>query len=121
MYKVGDVVADEYVVEKVFPNGGMGLVYRVRRSGWDMDLALKQPRKELFQDAKQRESFVKECETWMDLGVHPNVVSCYYVWIVDSVPSYSWNLPMVVRCLTGFVRVDYMMEVQMPRWRESWT
>ena len=87
MYKVGDVIADEYVVEKVFPNGGMGLVYRVRRSGWDMDLALKQPRKELFQDAKQRESFVKECETWMDLGVHPNVVSCYYVRIVDSVPS----------------------------------
>lgn len=87
MYNTDDIINGEYDVSRVFTNGGMGLVYKVHHLAWDMDLALKCPRKELFQTAEQKRSFTKECETWMDIGVHPNIVTCFYVKQIDSVPS----------------------------------
>ena len=87
MYCDGDIINGEYAVSRVFTNGGMGLVYKVHHLAWDMDLALKCPRKELFQTDEQKRSFTKECETWMDIGVHPNIVTCFYVKRIDSVPS----------------------------------
>lgn len=87
MYNRDDIINGEYAVSCVFTNGGMGLVYKVHHLAWDMDLALKCPRKELFQTDEQKRSFTKECETWMDIGVHPNIVTCFYVKQIDSVPS----------------------------------
>lgn len=87
MYKSGDIINGEYAVSRVFTNGGMGLVYKVRHLAWKMDLALKCPRKELFQTNEQKRSFTKECETWIDLGVHPNIVACFYIRQIDAIPS----------------------------------
>lgn len=87
MYKIGNRIDREYLVSHVFTNGGMGVVYKVHRLDWDVDMAMKHPRSELFEDDSQCAGFIKECETWMDLGAHPNIVSCYYVKLVDGVPS----------------------------------
>ena len=64
----------------------MGLVYRVRHRGWNIDLAMKSPRPNFFKTEAQKENFVRECETWVGLGLHPNIVSCYYVRSVADVP-----------------------------------
>jgi hypothetical protein len=42
-WAVGDRVADLYEVREVHGQGGMGLVYRVRHLGWEVDLAVKSP------------------------------------------------------------------------------
>jgi len=87
LYRTGDIIAGEYAVSHVYTNGGMGIVYKVHRTRWDVDMAMKCPRRELFENANQRKGFVKECETWMALGAHPNIVSCYYIKTIDSVPA----------------------------------
>lgn len=52
-----------------------------------MDLAMKQPKEEVFQTEKQKDSFISECEAWINLGLHPHIVSCYYVREIGGIPA----------------------------------
>jgi serine/threonine protein kinase len=85
-WKVGDVILDLYEVKQIHESGGMGLVYRVHHRGWNMDLAVKSPRRECFQTEAQKENFTHECETWINLGLHPHIVSCQYVRVLGGIP-----------------------------------
>src|SRR5712691_11069493 len=85
--KVGDVILDLYEVNEVFTSGGMGLVYRVHHKGWNIDLAMKSPRPQYFQTEPHKENFVREAETWVNLGLHPHTVSCYYVRTLGNIPQ----------------------------------
>jgi len=85
-WKVGDVILDLYEVKQIHEGGGMGLVYRVHHRGWNTDLAVKSPRRDYFQTKEQRENFTRECETWIDLGLHPHIASCYYVRSLGGIP-----------------------------------
>lgn len=67
--------------------GGMGRVWQVRHTGWDVDLAMKQPMPEFFRTDQDKLIFIEECRNWIKLGLHPNIVSCYYVREIDGVPT----------------------------------
>jgi WD40 repeat protein len=85
-WRVGDVILDLYQVNGILGEGGMGKVYRVHHLGWDIDLAVKSPKPEQLKQAGGSENFIRECETWVDLGLHPNIVSCYYVRTLGGIP-----------------------------------
>ena len=94
-WAVGDVVLDLYEVlpvtedgaERPFHGGGgMGKVYRVHDRDSDMDMAVKVPRPEFFRDQGQKANLVRECHTWMDLGLHPHIVTCFYVRVLGGTP-----------------------------------
>lgn len=86
LWEVGDVVTGQYEVTGVHTDGGMGLVYRVRHREWDTDLAVKCPRPELFRTPEQQRLFVREAETWVSIGLHPNVCGCHYVRVLGGIP-----------------------------------
>ncbi len=86
VWQVGDVILDLYEVKQIFTGGGMGLVYRVHHRDWAMDLAVKSPRPEFFQTRQHVENFEREAETWVNLGLHPHTVSCYYVRRLGGIP-----------------------------------
>lgn len=81
-WRPGAVILDLYEVLDVISTGGMGLVYRVRHLGWNVELAVKVPRAELQAGAE----FEAEATTWVGLGEHPHTVSCVYVRRLDGVP-----------------------------------
>jgi WD40 repeat protein/serine/threonine protein kinase len=85
-WNVGDVVLGLYEVTDVLGQGGMGRVYRVRHRGWGVDLAVKVPLAKALEAAGGAEAFEREAETWVNLGLHPHTVSCYYVRRVEGVP-----------------------------------
>lgn len=85
-WNVGDVILDLYEVKGIHEGGGMGFVYRVFHRGSNMDLAVKSPRPEFFLTERQKEDFIRECETWMNLGLHPHIVSCHYVRMLGGIP-----------------------------------
>lgn len=85
-WHLGDVILDLYDVRDIFTSGGMGNVYRVHHRGWGIDLAVKSPKSEILKDIKNTDSFIHECETWVNLGLHPNIVSCYYVRNIQGIP-----------------------------------
>ena len=56
-----------------------GLVYRVFHRGSNINLAVKIPQPGLFETERQKGDFNRECETWINLGLHPHIVSWHYV------------------------------------------
>ncbi|MFY1587470.1 protein kinase domain-containing protein [Micromonospora sp. WMMD734] len=85
-WRPGDRILDLYEVLDEPLAGGMGLVYRVRHPGWDIDLAVKVPRPGRLSTEAHRARFEAEAGTWVGLGLHPHVVSCAYVRRVDGLP-----------------------------------
>lgn len=86
IWTVGNLILGLYEVRKVHESGGMGLVYRVHHRGWQTDLAVKAPRPEFFRTEADVAAFERECETWINLGLHPHTVSCYYVRRLGGIP-----------------------------------
>ncbi|HEY9605211.1 MAG TPA: protein kinase [Allocoleopsis sp.] len=85
-WKVGDIILDLYKVTGVLGEGGFGTVYKVRHQGWNIDLAMKSPKPETVEEVGGVENFEREAETWVNLGLHPHIVSCYYVRCIQGRP-----------------------------------
>jgi serine/threonine protein kinase len=85
-WQPGDVLLDQYEVRGILGKGGMGTVYRVYHRGWNQDLALKCPQPQVFEKEGGKESFIQEADTWVTLRLHPHIVTCYYVRLVDEIP-----------------------------------
>ena len=85
----GDSVLDTYEVVSDAIKGGMGSVWKVHHRNWNVELAMKRPQPKFFAEGseKRKENFVHECEAWINLGLHPNIVSCYYVREIGGVPT----------------------------------
>ncbi len=83
----GDMILDTYRIESDAIEGGMGSVWRVHHTGWNVDLAMKRPQPKCFSTEKSKADFIHECEAWINLGLHPNIVSCYYVREIQNVPT----------------------------------
>ena len=64
----------------------MGVVYKVRHRGWDMELAVKSPLQSALDRVGGEGAFIAEAEAWIDLGLHPNIATCYYVRKLGPVP-----------------------------------
>ncbi len=86
-YCKGTTLLDTYRIESEPMHGGMGSVWRVRHIGWNTDLAMKRPQAEYFETEEDKRYFTDECKNWINLGLHPNIVACYYVREIDGVPT----------------------------------
>lgn len=86
--KIGDWIADRYEIHDIH-DGGMGVVYIVydhQGQPGRRVLAIKTLKDELLADRRQRSRFVAECETWIKLDRHPNIVRAYSVQEIDGKP-----------------------------------
>lgn len=86
LWKPGDVLFGKIEILDVVGKGGMGSVYRVRHWEWDQELAVKVPHRRLTEDEEARERWVVEAQTWIELGVHPNIVQCWFVREWNDIP-----------------------------------
>ena len=92
IWKPGDVILDLYEVKEILGEGGFGTVFKIHHRGWNMDLAVKSPRAGLFKSDREKKNFIDECQTWIDLGLHPHAVSCYYVRTLGGIPRVFTEL-----------------------------
>ena len=86
VWEPGQVLLDLYEVREVLGEGGFGTVYRVHHRGWDLDLAVKSLRPELAGNPGFSRLFQQECQAWINLGLHPHIVSCHYVRHMGGMP-----------------------------------
>ncbi len=75
-----------FVVKKLIGEGGMGLVLHVTHREWNVDLAVKIPKVEAVNRKGNRERFIQEAETWIELGSHPHIVQLWYVREYQGLP-----------------------------------
>ena len=87
--KKGTQILETYEVMSDAISGGMGSVWRVHHNGWNADLAMKRPQPRFFAEGsgRRKQAFIAECEHWINLGLHLNIVACYYVREVGGVPT----------------------------------
>src|ERR1700751_1660127 len=86
MWRVDSVIDGLYEVRDVITSGGMGVVHRMHHRGWNVDMAVKTPRPELVSSPQRIADFEIEAQTWVELGLHPNIVACVYVRRLDGLP-----------------------------------
>ncbi len=86
LWAVGQTIADLYEVRGVNTEGGMSIVYFVWHKTWNKELVIKTPRPQLMKDQRSRDDFTHEAETWVKLGMHPNIVTAFYVREMDGFP-----------------------------------
>ena len=86
VWQSGDVILDLYEITSVLGEGGMGTVFKAHHKGWNRELAVKSPKPEIFTTTSGMDNFVREAETWIDLGLHPHTVSCFYVRTLGGIP-----------------------------------
>ena len=91
-WNVNDTILDLYEILPVNEagdashKGGFGKVYKVHHKTWNVDLAVKAPHAHKFQTEQEKQNFINECQAWIELGLHPNIASCYYVRELGRVP-----------------------------------
>ncbi|MCA9790566.1 MAG: protein kinase [Candidatus Eremiobacteraeota bacterium] len=86
-WRPGTVLDGLYEVKGIIGIGGMGAVVRVGHLEWNLDMAVKVPLPQMMKNPVHREGFLREAQTWIDLGAHPNIVQCWYVREYLGVPA----------------------------------
>ncbi len=91
---VGDWIADRFEIFAVHP-GGMGVVYvahdHLGPPGRKV-VAIKTLRDEWLTDPELSARFAAECEIWVRLGSHPNIVRAHSVEEIDGKPHILLEL-----------------------------
>src|SRR5438876_2270828 len=71
----GQILLDDFAVQRVLGEGGMGKVYLVKSLTTNMRFAVKRAR---GLSEGERRNFLAELQTWIDLPEHPNLVPCRF-------------------------------------------
>src|SRR6266568_5013793 len=88
---LGQRLLDDFVVERVLGEGGMGKVYLVKSQTTGMRFAVKRA-KGLSEG--QRRNFLAELQTWIDLPEHPNLVPCrFFRTVKDEIVIFAEYVP----------------------------
>lgn len=74
-WQPGQVLLDEFRVERELGRGGMGIVYAVYHLPTQQQLAVKRTR---FVTPAHRTAFLAELQTWIDLPEHPHLTTCRF-------------------------------------------
>lgn len=72
----GDVIHGAYSIQKVI-RGGMGAVYIVQEPGNPELIVLKATAEDVAE--QDRQLFIREAQTWIDCGHHPNIVRAFWI------------------------------------------
>jgi len=75
---VGHQLSGELVIEGILGIGGMGEVFLVRRTTDDRLFAVKTLLAHLLRRQTDRQQFLRELQTWIDLPEHPHLTTCRF-------------------------------------------
>jgi tetratricopeptide (TPR) repeat protein len=84
-FSPGNQIGDRFVVKHCL-RGGMGEVYLSYDRKWNRPVALKTFRSQLAKHPSIHARLRKEVSHWVTLGKHSNVVQCFGVEVIDSLP-----------------------------------
>ncbi|MFW8600268.1 protein kinase domain-containing protein [Desulfobacterota bacterium M19] len=84
-WQPGDIILERYRVDEVH-GGAMGLVYIAWHLGWNIPVAIKTPRPEVLAVPEGARRVLTEADSWVRMGMHPNIATCFYVLNIDEIP-----------------------------------
>ncbi len=85
LWAKGQIVDNLYRIEHIL-HGGMGVIYVIEHLKWGIKLVVKSPISG-FSEEEYKKRFIREAETWVELGKHPNIATAYYVRDLHGIPG----------------------------------
>jgi len=85
VWQPGDTILDRYLVQEIF-SGAMGRVFIAEHQGWRVKMAIKVPKSEILAHKEGIKRILTEANSWVKMGMHPNIATCYYVLTIDQTP-----------------------------------
>jgi WD40 repeat protein/serine/threonine protein kinase len=85
-FQVGERIGAELQVERILRRSSFFDSYVARHLAWGVDLVVKVPQKHLLANADSLQSIADAASRWTALGLHPHIVYCYALEIIDGVP-----------------------------------
>lgn len=85
-WQAGDNILDLYRVIGSLGQSEFGETYRVRHLGWNVDLAAHSPTPASIAAVGGEQELQRAVTSWINLGVHPHLASCYYLRLVNDRP-----------------------------------
>ena len=86
-WQPGQTLLDDFAVEGLIGEGGMGKVYLVHSRTSQLAFAVKRAK---GLDDSARRNFLNELQTWIDLPEHPNLVACrFFRTMADEVLIFA--------------------------------
>jgi len=83
--RIGDMLEGRYKIRDI-KKGGMGSVYIAYDNEWHQMYAIKSFQEQFLWDKDITNGFVKEAETWVNLGMHTNIVQAEFVKKIHGKP-----------------------------------
>jgi serine/threonine protein kinase len=86
IWRSGEIIANRWFVHRAIPPSNMGIVYFCYDMSLGIPMVIKAIPPQFLSDEYSKKRFVTECETWIRLGQHPNIVKAYFVETVNTYP-----------------------------------
>src|SRR5262249_20217136 len=84
LWKPGKILLEDFLLERVLGQGGMGRVYLAKSQSSGQRFAVKIAwDKRLGREENQRQS-LDELTCWIDLPRHPHLVACYFLRTIEE-------------------------------------
>lgn len=84
-WQPGDIILERYRVDEIH-GGAMGRVYIAWHLGWNIPVAIKTPRPEVLAVPEGARRVLTEADSWVRMGMHPNIATCFYVLNIEDIP-----------------------------------
>jgi len=84
-WEVGQIIEGLYEVKDV-KRGGMGEVYFIKHLKWEIPLVVKTLLPEIAWNEEAKKRFIREAETWIALGTHSRIATCFFVKELGKIP-----------------------------------
>jgi len=83
MKNLKEILPEIYQLETSDPvgHGSSADVWKVKHKAWNKFLAVK-----VLSNIDAVDNIKNECDKWIRLGMHPNIVNCYYVKEIENIP-----------------------------------
>ncbi len=78
LWRSGEIILDDYRIERPLGQGGAGTVYLVRQLSNNALMAVKAPNTSAFASTRSKQLFFREIRTWIDLPAHPHLTRCFF-------------------------------------------
>ena len=83
-WEVNRQLLNEYRVEGILGQGGMGTVYLVVRGNDGKRFAVKTLLSSVLADERKNQQFMRELRTWMGLAEHPHITACRFFRTIED-------------------------------------
>lgn len=102
MNHVGTLIDQKYFIVSQLDENEVAVTYRVWHVGWETSLTMKWLKK-----ANEQDTFfwIAQAQEWVDLGVHPNIISAYFYRKLDN------NLFLFLEGSSGIRLSEIMVKV----------